>query len=1021
MTAFSCLRHRLCICIALCLLLSATDALAASSPVALGRVMPPLRLTPHMDALEDRHGTLRIEEVASSDYIHAFTPLAFRPVNASAGATWLRLTLESDASGNLERTMRFPVLNLGAAQPGPVRLYAPRYASTTAVWPDGWDVLEANGKASFPLPMPEGGTLTCYIRLAGPPGLWFYPELTLRAATSPVFSPFDFGMALAGALGALAVLNLLFATLQRNESRGWLALYSALALIYWLTAPSPAPAGGLPFSAAWAILTPGLAMVLLPHMGRHILQSWKHSPVTDRVLRILSGLGAILAVAPLVPTWGWLVRALPLWPCLAILPAVAAADCARKTVPGARRFVLACTLTTMGAFASLAPAQSADMAVLFALLPFAGTVLGVLILTLPASRPAQRAPLQATDASSHAMPEESASPESSPHAATGMKARQSDDFSAGQAVLTRLSHDLRTPLNAIVYAAEQITPLPQDEQGLIHLRTLQAAAGNLSTLINDLLDVSRAQKGRILLRQRPFDLQRLLMEAHDIIQPQAERKGLSLHWVMAPHLNVKYGGDADRLLQILLNLLGNAIRFSDTGTVRLTVDRVPESTDPGYLLFRVTDNGISIPLQNQYDVFEQFCQSPGTGKGRFGGSGLGLTIVRELVGLMGGVVCLASRPTVGTEVSFTVRLLPLDNATTTADPFSREDTRETTFSAPQRSSQASHVLVADDVASNRQLVRFFLEGLPYTVTETRSGEEAVARYMDSLPGMALVDADMPGSGGPHAVRSIRAYEEEQGITAIPVVALVSKPEEAAAMLHAGSTATLMKPLSRMRLIEMVTRLAPPAMRAFHIAPKSSSSLPSAAADVHDVPKPGVPDAKQIASPALPDTPPAPNAPHGHTAQSKPDVALPPARANTKDEEVSPVMPKLATPAPTSVAPRTDRTPASPQLDMSLIPLVPGLVANMDEAMRDAQHGVRDNSPLGVQEAVGRLAGTAASFGLRDLERMSRCVERAAEADDLEAILTLLPELETMVRRNQRALSDIHRMHASMVKNAASVR
>jgi HPt (histidine-containing phosphotransfer) domain-containing protein len=103
----------------------------------------------------------------------------------------------------------------------------------------------------------------------------------------------------------------------------------------------------------------------------------------------------------------------------------------------------------------------------------------------------------------------------------------------------------------------------------------------------------------------------------------------------------------------------------------------------------------------------------------------------------------------------------------------------------------------------------------------------------------------------------------------------------------------------------------------------------------------------------------------------------------------------------------------PTLDASLLPLVPGLLENIDEALADAHRSVRKGSPLGVQEAAGRLAGTASSFGLRVLERMARCVERAAQADDLDAILNLLPELENMAQRNNRALTDIYRMHKAM--------
>ncbi|GFM33021.1 ATP-binding protein [Desulfovibrio subterraneus] len=1041
-------------------------AFAASSPaVPLTVVMSSLPLKPHMDALEDPYGKLTIDQVASASYIQKFTPLAFRSVSGGVAACWLRLTLEADKTGRLHEELLYPVLDLGSAQPGGVQLFVPQYADDKSPWPTGWEALEATGTARFPLPVPPEGTVTCYVRIAGPTGLWFYPSLELRKANTPITGTPSYGIAIAGLAAGLVLLNFLMFAMGRGESRFWLGLYGALILLHNLSGPPPAPAGGLPFSAAWAILTPGLALVLLPHVGRHVLNTWDKVPAIDASLKGLSVFGAALAVAPLVPGCSGLVRILPLWPALALLTAIPALQCSRAKLPGAKRYLLACLLTAAGVLAVYIPLMSPEMARIAAVIPFAGATVGLLVLTplvaLPLTRPSESLCLSADDSSTPA------------------------ETKPAQQLIARVSHDLRTPLHAICNAAESLTLAPLDADALKKVRTVQAAAGNLSTLVSDLLDASRISKGRMHLKQKPFDLQHILVEAHDIIQPMAEQKGLNLSWYMEPHLHVKYSGDADRLLQVLLNLLGNAVRFTDRGTVSFKVHRIAESTNAGHLLFTIKDNGISIPLQNQYDVFEEFCLSPESGTGRYGGSGLGLTIARDLISLMGGVICLQSSPNNGTEVSFSVRLHPLPGDVQITSPTARDDdfSSYSPFSKPPKP-QANRILVADDVASNRQLVRFFLEGLPYQLEEARTGEEALARYKQQPFGMVLIDADMPGLGGSQAVQAIRALETELGLSAAPILALASRPEESARMLEAGSTATLLKPLSRMRLLEVVTRLAPAQEGAdedfaFEEPAQQQSFTAQPAAQPADRPaaKPAVSPAgkstvetaveaairksgsaaegsttpdltgqnaddltvpehwkertdKQTQNqPSTPDTPAAAQA--ARLTATTGAVQAAPVRQQAADHDISGQPASTQSPSGTQsqermpeqvqakeqAKPLVHTAPSAdsdmPTLDASLLPLVPGLLENIDEALADAHRSVRKGSPLGVQEAAGRLAGTASSFGLRVLERMARCVERAAQADDLDAILNLLPELENMAQRNNRALTDIYRMHKAM--------
>ncbi|GFM36574.1 hypothetical protein DSM19430T_12580 [Desulfovibrio psychrotolerans] len=1134
-----------------------------------------MRLIPHLDALSDPKGLFTPEQVTSAAFIRSFAPLALRDVNANSGATWLRVRLEADKGGRLAQEGLYPVMDMGGAQPGPVTLFVPQYDDDAAAWPTGWKEFSSDGSKLLPLPAPQSGSIVCYIRIPGPPTPWFHPTLHMRKAAEPVREePFMRTTVVQGVMAGLILLNFLLMAMGRGESRFWLALYGALGLIHSIAGPAPAPAGGLPFSAAWSILTPGLALVLLPHVGRHILGTWKNSPGNDEIFRALSLLGALLVVLPLIPGCGSLVRLLPLWPLLALLAAFPAISCSLQPVPGAKRFLLACLITASGAVLSLLPADSPDQARLASLLPLCGVAAGLLLLTplvgIPRVRESGKPlPLFAAPAFSElddlppvlqGIPATAATPQSAPASAAAAKApallgqstpkqampaavvpnvlttptkpskhvppsnsngssvttdttvpaarpmraaqnahtaqpsapaaspgREQLRQEAIRELLARVSHDLRTPLNTILHVAENLTLSALNHTGHEQLRTLQAAAGNLSTLVNDLLDLNRADKGRLRLRHKPFDLQRLLIETHDIILPQAEQKGLSLIWYMAPHLGIRYSGDADRLMQILLNILGNAIRFSDKGTVSIRVTRVPDSANPGHLLFRIRDNGISIPLQNQYDVLGEFCLDPGTGTGRYGATGLGLPIARDLIGLMGGCICLDSRPNQGTEVSFSVRLSPLPGDMVAPAPGRlmsavNEEDEAHPFAKPPKQFE-NHLLVADDVASNRQLVRFFLEGLPLVMIEARTGEEAAALYTAHPCGVVMVDADMPGMGGPRTVKAIREFESRNGLDAVPILALTSRPEESGSMHEAGCTATLPKPISRTRLLEMLTRLVPPHIlrrtaqaSAAHDAETETETGNAApqSAEHHIQPSPShatQPERTRSGSAYAPGHPHTPGPVHPHThdssargvahtagqqmpysafggngasetpvssetsgtsetqeaaaARFNPPSYAPPLLLNTSaspEQQGAPMIqaseaaipPAASAPAPTPEG--TSPAALVPNLDTSLIPLIPGLLESIASALNDAHRHASAANTFGVQEATGRIGGSAASFGLRALERMARCVERAATADDLEAVTTLLPDLENMVSRNSRALADIHRMHQTMTKH-----
>lgn len=917
-------RHRqvgfFCILLILCCFLYPSSGFALAPTVALEKTQR-LPLMQHLDVFSDDSGKLSINTVASRDFIARFTPFTSTDIPAATAATWLRFTLEADALQKLRQRSLFPLLSLGGPQAGPVQLYVPEFGESA--WPESWTIVTSKQNAQFPLPISEFGTITCYLRLAAAPTLWFAPEITLRAAAAPLETPPTFFALLLGALSILTLLNLLLVALGRGESRFWLALYGSLVGVYAVQSPLPSPSGGIPFSSVWGMLSPGLALVLLPHIGRHILYSWMHSPKADYYFKMLSFVGAAIAIAPLIPGLAAATTLLPLWPVVSLLCIVPAIFCAQTNTAGAKRYILACLVSAVGPLSVVYPFSTATEAMLAAHLPLAGVTFGFMLLmplvTLPATKP---------------------------------KVVQGSLTQKRADIIRHLSHDFRTPLTAISEILEKLSySLPETAQK--QLTTAQTATQNLSLLVDDLLDINRVMSGRLVLQNAPFDLHTVLKEAHDIIRVQAEQKGLGISWFMAPHLTVGYIGDANRLLQVILNLLGNAVRFSDSGEIKMSVGRVPDSVDAGHILFHITDNGSGIPLPNPYAVFDNFCLSPKTGSGNYNGSGTGLTMAREIIGLMGGVICIESAANSGTEISFTIRLGNAASLTAeTQDSTHSPEAHKEIPLSPNR----SQILVADDVASNRQLISFFLEGMPYTTVEAKDGQHAIDTYMHNPAGLILIDADMPVISGPECVKKIRHFEQKQKISAVPIIGLTSRENEVTQMHEAGCTAVLTKPLSRHRLRETIKTLAP----------VSTESVPES----EDIPL----DTHELTQTLV------------SSEITEHDVIF-----TNEDPPVDP-----------------------PSLDTALIPLIPGLQINLADSLNEIETSLQQKNSQEVKNAANAISATADSFGLKSLERMAKCVERAAQANDLEAISALLPDLQNLLEKTQKALEDIHTLHTLMV-------
>jgi PAS domain S-box-containing protein len=335
--------------------------------------------------------------------------------------------------------------------------------------------------------------------------------------------------------------------------------------------------------------------------------------------------------------------------------------------------------------------------------------------------------------------------------------------------LANMSHEIRTPMNGVLGMTELLlaTPLTEKQRHMAH--TVQQSAASLLTIINDILDYSKIEAGKLQLEHTDIDLSHLLDDAVKLFSEAARQKGLSLSATVTPTIPTVLRGDPTRLRQILLNLIGNSIKFTATGSIAVSADCLKR--DPGQILLRVTvrDTGIGIPCESQAHVFEAFAQADGSTTRKFGGTGLGLTIVKQLVQLMGGTVDLESTPGLGSTFGFTV---PLE--------VGPENEMPSILAALQQAPATLHgtVLLAEDNVVNREIAVAMLELLGCTVEIAEDGRE-VLDAVDARPyDLILMDCQMPNLDGLNASRLIREQENHRPHRRrLPIIALTANAME----------------------------------------------------------------------------------------------------------------------------------------------------------------------------------------------------------------------------------------------------
>ena len=758
-----------------------TPALPADlSATPRGSAAGQLDILPYLSAFLDTDGDRSVEEVAAPGMLSSFRPLHPRTLPRSSGVTWLRLEIPAAGAGRPAPL----VLDLGQGVPAGAVLYTPGIdpLSRQTTWQED----RANWRNLLCLPLPGETPQICYIRLDGQPPLWFAP--TLRSLDNLADAPESLlGPGVMLALAVVMLLALLRGITERGQWRFWTALYVGAALTHAVLGGPDLGAGNITPADAVSAMAPGLALMFLAHLARHLMQTASHSRLLDIQYLLLSLPGAVLALLPLWPDFSWMGRYLPLWPMLALIFVPTTLGAWLMGVPGARRFLLGCLVAALGAGLAVLDFGTLLPPFVQGTLPLWGTALSALIIAGmsapgretetaaagPADPPAPDRSAQSQtitdpnlrllDTDGNTLPLMTGLSQPAPAPATV------EADSASATAIRRLEQALAVPLRELVEQNRQLEQcsLPHDVRSRVEgmgrrarqaLRLLHDPAGDAAA------PAAPAPTDGARAATRAFDLRRMLQKTHEHCRALAEKSGIALGWHVPSDLEQRYEGPAGDLEETLRLLLEDAVRASKGGKVHFAVRHVPDSKHPGHLLFQVRDTGTGLPPEQRSAPL--------------------LARIWELSSAHGGFLGVESGPR-GTSVIFTLQLqLPEASA-----------------------DDLPTVLVCAPDAATRRELGAMLRDLPCTCRETGTlahGLAAGARRGGTPATVLLVCGPEASVEAAPMLRRYHGLAERTG--PFGAVALTPDQSQWDALANAGFSHALTLPVSEDALRETVLEI-----------------------------------------------------------------------------------------------------------------------------------------------------------------------------------------------------------------------